>query len=103
MKSDFENALKYYNKALENQLSNSENFVRISTKIGNIYHNKGYYDLALDYYYQKALNNSETSPSDLLSSVLMSMDIVYHRQHQYDLALEIYKHVLSIRQHFIKL
>ncbi|CAF2973932.1 unnamed protein product [Rotaria sp. Silwood2] len=74
----YDQAIEYYFKALETSL-----------------------DLALDYYYQKALNNSETSPSDLLSSVFMSMGIVYHRQHQYDLVLEIYKHALYIRKHLL--
>ena len=99
MKSDFENALKYYNQTLENQLSNAKNFVRISTKIGNICHKKGNYDLPLDYYYQKTLNNSKTSPS--ITSSFISMGIVYHRQHHYDLALEIYKHVLSTHKHLL--
>jgi tetratricopeptide (TPR) repeat protein len=98
MKCDYENAVKYYNLALENKSKNLENFVRISTKIGNIYHRKGDYEQAL-IHYRNALNKSETSPPDLISSVLMSMAIIYHRKHQYNLALDIYQRVLSIRKH----
>jgi tetratricopeptide (TPR) repeat protein len=97
MKSDYDNALKYYNQALDNQTEKIEKFVRISNKIGNIYYKKGDYNQAL-IHYQNTLNKSETSPPDLISSVLMSMAIIYHRQNKYDLARDLYKRVISIRK-----
>ncbi|CAF1364075.1 unnamed protein product, partial [Didymodactylos carnosus] len=110
---DYDKSIEYYFKALDlyineddlkkyheeigftyNNLGNHEQdpekFITISTKIGNIYHQKGDYDLALEHY-QKALNYSDNSPPDLLSSVLMSVGIIYHRQHKYNLALDMYK------------
>ena len=98
MKGDEENALRYYQKALENHSKNAEKFVRISTKIGNIFSKKSDYHQAL-IHYQNALNQSETSSMDFISSLLMSMGIIYHRQHHYHLALNIYQRVLTIRKY----
>ncbi|CAF3551399.1 unnamed protein product [Rotaria sp. Silwood1] len=98
MKCDYKNALKYYKKSLEYQLQNAEKIVRISMKIGNIYQKKGDYNQALSYY-DKALNRTEPIPTELISSILISMGTIYHQQHQYDLALHIYKRVLSIYKH----
>ena len=98
MKGDEDNALNYYQKALENHSKNAEKFVRISTKIGNIFFKKGDYHQAL-IHYQNAYNQSEGSSFEFVSSLLMSMAIIHHRQQHYQLALEIYRRVLTIRKY----
>jgi len=97
IKCEFDQALEYYQRALNLQTKNLEKYVRLANKIGTIYQKKGEFKQALTYY-KNALEKSDTSPADLVASVLMSMGIIYHREHQYDSALDFYKRVLKIRK-----
>lgn len=98
MKHDLERALDYNSQALTFQQESSDQFVRTLAKIGYLHQKQGKNDLALTFY-QKALSQSEKSPPELVSSLLMPMAIIHHEQHQFQLALDIYHRILALREH----
>ena len=98
MKDEWANAVKYYEQAMKYQVENHEKAVRILAKLGNIHQKQANYHQALGFY-ERALEQSESCPPELVASLLMSMGIIHHRLHEYERALVLYKRAMHIRKH----
>jgi len=97
-KTDYDNALQYYQKALQY----CENDILGSTiklmNIGQVYYYRGEYDIALEYY-QRVLEISEQNSQQItIAHSLKEIGTIYYKWGKYDKARQNFQQALIIYQ-----
>ncbi len=101
-RSNFEQAISYYEQALdlaENPAVPSHIYARVLGNMGSVYDDMGKYDQALDYYTQgiNLLDRSESKKhKEQLAKLYNYIGITYRKKGQFDKALQFYHQELQI-------